>query len=99
MSSVGKDDVVWAMSVAVMVVLVIGSLCCLAKCNANMLTKRRKRKLRAAERRRSRKEKKMAEVKVEAATAPAPATETRPKEDKVQGSSMLTLIPYTPPSN
>ena len=41
----------------------------------------------------------MAEVKVEAATAPAPATETRPKEDKVQGSSMLTLIPYTPPSN
>ena len=58
-----------------------------------------KRKLRAAERRRSRKEKKMAEVKVEAATAPAPATETRPKEDKVQGSSMLTLIPYTPPSN
>ena len=87
-SSVGKDDVVWAMSVAVMVVLVIGSLCCLAKCNANMLTKRRKRKLRAAERRRSRKEKKMAEVKVEAASA----TETRPKEDKVQGSSMLTLI-------
>jgi len=76
--SVGKDDVVWAMSVAVMVVLVIGSLCCLAKCNANMLTKRRKRKLRAAERRRSRKEKKMSEVKVEA--APAPATETRPRE-------------------
>ena len=54
--SVDRDDVVWAMSVAMMVVLLIGSLCCLAKCNANMLSNRKRRKIRAEERRKKRKE-------------------------------------------
>lgn len=51
-----RDDVVWAMSVAMMVVLLVGSLCCLAKCNANMLSNRKRRKMRAEERRKKRKE-------------------------------------------
>ena len=44
------------MSVAMMVVLLIGSLCCLAKCNANMLSNRKRRKMRVEERRKKRKE-------------------------------------------
>ena len=52
----------WAMSVSMMVVIIIGSLCCLAKCNANMLNRRKRRKVRAAERRKSLKKKKQEEA-------------------------------------
>ena len=66
--SVDRDDVVWAMSVAMMVVMLIGSLCCLAKCNANMLSNRKKKKMRAIENRKKRKaarEAKAAAIKIE----------------------------------
>ena len=59
-----KEEVVWALSVALMIVIVIGSLCILAKCNANMLSRRKRRKIRAAERRKS-----MRKAKLEAAAA------------------------------
>ena len=61
-----KDEVIWALSVALMVVIVIGALCILAKCNANMLSRRKRRKIRAAERRKNvRKAKQEAAAKAE----------------------------------
>ena len=64
--SVDEDDVIWALGVALMVVMIAGSLCLLVKCNANMLNRRKKKKVRAAERRKS-----MKKAKQEAAAAAA----------------------------
>jgi len=42
--NVDEDDVIWALGVALMVVMIAGSLCLLVKCNANMLNRRKKEK-------------------------------------------------------
>ena len=67
------------MSVAMMVVLLIGSLCCLAKCNANMLSNRKRRKMRAEERRKKRKEAR--EAKAAAAKLENSQEEKKKKEE------------------
>ena len=61
-----------------MVVLLIGSLCCLAKCNANMLSNRKRRKMRAEERRKKRKEAREAKA---AAAKLENSQEEKKKED------------------
>ena len=68
------------MSVAMMVVLLIGSLCCLAKCNANMLSNRKRRKMRAEERRKKRKEAR--EAKAAAAKLENSQEEKKKKEEE-----------------
>ena len=62
-----------------MVVLLIGSLCCLAKCNANMLSNRKRRKMRAEERRKKRKEAR--EAKAAAAKLENSQEEKKKKEE------------------
>jgi len=76
--SVAKDEVIWALSVALMVVIVIGALCILAKCNANMLSRRKRRKIRAAERRKSvRKAKQEAAAKAEVTNEKVETTKSK----------------------
>ena len=76
-----EDDVIWALGVALMVVMIAGSLCLLVKCNANMLNRRKKKKVRAAERRKS-----MKKAKQEAAAAAAKLEieKEKNKAEKVQ---------------
>jgi len=49
--SLSKDDVLSAMLGAVLVVIIVSALCCIAKCNFSFLSRRRKRKMRIMERR------------------------------------------------
>ena len=91
--SVDRDDVVWAMSVAMMVVLLIGSLCCLAKCNSNMLSNRKRRKMRAEERRKKRKEDreaKAAAAKLENSQEEKKKGEDPPKPKVKEGTKAIS---------
>merc|ERR1712172_74422 len=81
------------MSVAMMVVLLIGSLCCLAKCNANMLSNRKRRKMRAEERRKKRKEAreaKAAAAKLENSQDEKKKVEDTPKPKVKEGTKAIS---------
>ena len=80
--SLSKDDVLSAMLGALLVVIVVSALCCIAKCNFSFLSRRRKRKLRAIERRKR--------ARASGQAAPAPATVTVTDEKKPEAPPAVT---------
>jgi len=87
--SLSKDDIIWAMLVAMLVVIIVAALCCMAKCNFSLISKRRKRKMRIAQRKKSVKQA-AAQSSVtlkDEKVAVSQAAETKKKEKKVMAIS------------
>ena len=85
--SLSKDDVLSAMLGALLVVIVVSALCCIAKCNFSFLSRRRKRKLRAIERRKRARAGAATVTVTDEKKPEAPAVDTKKGEKKVMAIS------------
>lgn len=91
--SLSQDDVISAMLGALLVVIIVSALACIAKCNFSFLSRRRKRKMRAIERRRRAKASAQAQAQATTVTVKdekkpeAPAGDTKKTDRKVMAIS------------
>ena len=74
-----------------MIVIIVAALCCMAKCNFSLMTKRRKRKLRIAERKKS--------MKARANQPAVTETVSRKAEVKKEEKKVMAISKSNPQTN